>query len=125
MLPTFCPPTIWGISLEFYRKLSILAADDFLGACYIRGRQLGDGMGGGRNGHFWGAPIFGQTLKNTAFFHKKVQNRGAPKTAVPTTTHPIPQLAPSYYRKAMTPKKLWTLLFLSSGAFFFAPFPRF
>ena len=49
MLPTFCPPTIWTISLEFYRKPSILAADDFLGACY---------------------------------------------------------------RKAMTPKKLWTLLFL-------------
>ena len=34
MLPTFCPPTIWAISLEFYRKLSILTADDFLGACY-------------------------------------------------------------------------------------------
>ena len=34
MLPIFCPPTIWAISLEFYRKLSILAADDFLGACY-------------------------------------------------------------------------------------------
>ena len=33
MLPTFCPPTIWTISLEFYRKPSILAADDFLGAC--------------------------------------------------------------------------------------------
>ena len=49
MLPTFCPPTIWTTSLEFYRKPSILAADDFLGACY---------------------------------------------------------------RKAMTPKKLWTLLFL-------------
>ena len=26
--------TIWTISLEFYRKPSILAADDFLGACY-------------------------------------------------------------------------------------------
>ena len=49
MLPTFCPPTIWTISLEFYRKPSILAANNFLGACY---------------------------------------------------------------RKAMTPKKLWTLLFL-------------
>ena len=33
MLPTFCPPTIWTISLEFYRKTSFLAADDFLGAC--------------------------------------------------------------------------------------------
>ena len=53
MLPTFCPPTIWTISLEFYRKPSILAADDFLGACY---------------------------------------------------------------RKAMTPKKLWTLLFLHQSS---------
>ena len=34
MLPTFCPPTIWTISLEFYRKPSILAADDVLGACF-------------------------------------------------------------------------------------------
>ena len=34
MLPTFCPPTIWTISLEFSRKPSILAAEDFLGACY-------------------------------------------------------------------------------------------
>ena len=33
MLPTFCPPTIWTISLEFCGKPSILAADDFLGAC--------------------------------------------------------------------------------------------
>ena len=49
MLPTFCPLTIWAISLEFCRKTYILEADDFLGACY---------------------------------------------------------------RKAMTPKKLWTLLFL-------------
>ena len=49
MLPTFCQPTIWTTSLEFYRKPCILAADDLLGACY---------------------------------------------------------------RKAMTPKKLWTLLFL-------------
>ena len=34
MLPTFCPPTIWTISLEFCRKPSILAADAFWGACY-------------------------------------------------------------------------------------------
>ena len=34
MLPTSCPPTIWAIPLESHRKLSILAADDFLGACY-------------------------------------------------------------------------------------------
>ena len=34
MLPTFCPPTIWAISLEFGRKPYILEADDLLGACY-------------------------------------------------------------------------------------------
>ena len=34
MFLTFCPPTISTISLEFYRKPSILAADDLLGACY-------------------------------------------------------------------------------------------
>ena len=32
--PAFCPPTICTISLEFHRKPSILAADNFLGACY-------------------------------------------------------------------------------------------
>ena len=32
MLSTFCPPTIWAISLEFYGKPSILEVDDFLGA---------------------------------------------------------------------------------------------
>ena len=31
---TFCPPTIWVISLDFCRKPSILEADDLLGACY-------------------------------------------------------------------------------------------
>ena len=62
----------------------------------VRRRQVGDGMGGGRNGRCWGAPIFGQTLENTAFFHKKMENRGAPKTAAPTTTHAIPHLTPSY-----------------------------
>ena len=34
MLPIFCLPTIWVISLEFCRKPYILEADDFLGACY-------------------------------------------------------------------------------------------
>ena len=62
---------------------------------FIRGRQVGDGMGGGRNGRVWGARFLAKTLENKAFFHKKMQNRGAPKTAVPTTTHPIPQLTPS------------------------------
>ena len=58
--------------------------------------KVGDGMGGGGNG----APILAKTLENTAFFHKTMQKRGIPKTAMPTTTHPIPCLTPSY---------LWTL----------------
>ena len=33
--------------------------------------------------------------KNAVFFRVLAENRGAPKTAVPTTTHPIPQLTPS------------------------------
>ena len=40
----------------------------------LGGRQVGDGMGGGWNGRFWGAPILAKTLENTAFFHKKMQN---------------------------------------------------
>ena len=63
----------------------------------------------------FGAPRFlAKTLENTAFFHKKMQNRGAPKTAVPTTTHPIPQLTTSYFenaqnsaRKVHKPGLLW------------------
>ena len=42
----------------------------------------------------FGAPRFlAKTLEHTASFHKKMQNRGAPKTAVPipTATHPIPR----------------------------------
>ena len=34
MLPTYCPLTIWAISLEMFRKPSVLEADNFLGACY-------------------------------------------------------------------------------------------
>ena len=41
----------------------------------------------------FGAPrLLAKMLENTAFFRKKLQNRGAPKTAIPTTTHPIPDL---------------------------------
>ena len=44
----------------------------------------------------FGAPIFlARTLENTAFVHKKMQNRGSPKTAVPTTTHAITLWTPS------------------------------
>ena len=62
---------------------------------FVRGLQLGDGMGGGRNGCFWGAPILHILWKNAVFFRVLAKNRGALKMAVPTTTHPIPQLTPS------------------------------
>ena len=40
-----------------------------------------------------GAPrLLAKIMENTAFFDKKMQNRGTPKTAVHTTTHPIPHL---------------------------------
>ena len=40
MLPTFCPLTVWAISLEFCRKPSTLEADDFSGACYRKAMTL-------------------------------------------------------------------------------------
>ena len=61
----------------------------------IRGRQVGDGMGGGRNGSFWGAPILHIFEENAVFSRVLAQNRAAPKTAVPTTTHPIPHFTTS------------------------------
>ena len=52
------------------------------------------GMGGGRNGCFWGAPIFHVFVENWCIFQGFGQNWGAPKTAVPTAAHPIPHLTP-------------------------------
>ena len=43
-----------------------------------------------------GAPRFSIFLwKNAVFSRVLAENRGAPKTAVPTTTHPIPHLTPA------------------------------
>ena len=63
----------------------------------LRGRQVGDGMGGGRNGCFWGRPEFWHIfVENAVFSRVLAKNRGTPKkAAVPTTTHPIPHLTPS------------------------------
>ena len=45
---------------------------------------------------FSGRPDFASFCgKNALFSRVLAKNRGAPKTAVPTTTHPIPQLTPS------------------------------
>ena len=52
-------------------------------------------MGGGRNSCFWGAPILHLFVQKCCIFEGLGQNRGAPKTAVPTTTHPILHLTPS------------------------------
>ena len=48
-------------------------------------------MGGGRNGCFWGAPILHLFVGKRCIFQGFGRNRSAPKTAIPTTTHPIPQ----------------------------------
>ena len=49
------------------------------GVPWLRGRQLGDGMGGGRNGHFWGAPIFGQNPGKYSIFQGFDAKSGRPK----------------------------------------------
>ena len=84
-------------------------------------RQVGDGMGGGRNGRF-GAPRCCQDPGKHSIFHKKMQNRGAPETAVPTT-HPIPHLTPSeshplesMWRPLKTTFDMTTLIFSAGGA---------
>ena len=75
----------WGLSGDKFRGLQMPSKMVFcrsqqlppLKANYQS--QAGDGMGGGRNGRFWGAPIFGQNLgKHSVFLHRKMQNRGAP-----------------------------------------------
>ena len=55
----------------------------------VRGRQLEDGMGGGRNGCFWGDPILHILWENAVFFRVWAQNRGAPKNG-PFLPPPIP-----------------------------------
>ena len=55
----------------------------------------------------FGAPRFCVFLwKNALFSRVLARNRGAPKTAVPTTTRPIPHLTPSdlYSYSAEMPK---------------------
>ena len=60
----------------------------------IRGRQLGDGMGGGRNGCFWGAPILHFWWK-MLYFSGFGQKSGRPKNGR-SHHHPShPQLTPS------------------------------
>ena len=52
-------------------------------------------MGGGRNVCFLGRIDFAYFCGKTPYCPGFCQNRGAPKTAVPATTHPIPHLTPS------------------------------
>ena len=56
---------------------------------------MGDGMGGGRNGLVWGRPDFDFVVEKHCTFQGFGQSRGARKTALPTTAHPIPCLKPS------------------------------
>ena len=45
----------------------------------LGGRQVGDGMGGGWNGRFWGAPIFSQNPGKHCIFPQKDAKSGCPK----------------------------------------------
>ena len=48
----------------------------------VRARQVGDGMGGGKNGCFWGAPIFGPNPGKSPFSTtKKNAKSGCPKNS--------------------------------------------
>ena len=67
---------------------------------------MGGGIGGGRKGRFWGGPIFGQNPLKYSIFPQKDANRGTPKTAIPTTTHPIPHVKPSDFVWAHS-KRSW------------------
>ena len=106
-----------------YRAIlvAIVSPNSFMPAFFLRGRQLGDGMGGGRNGCFWGAPILHLIVEK--WFWLKI---GAPpKMAVPTTTHPIPHLMPSDFQgvaKEVGKRSSITLFYFRSlfGHFFLA-----
>ena len=65
-------------------------------------------MGGGRNGCFLGRPDFASFVENALFSRVLAKNRGAPKTAVPTTTHPVPHLDALPLTHTHTTKKLET-----------------
>ena len=74
-----------------------LHSEEFARTLLSRGRQVGVGMGGGRNGCFWGAPILHLFVEKCYIFQGFGQKSAAPKTAVPTTTYPNPHLTPSDY----------------------------
>ena len=61
----------------------------------VRGRQVGDGMGGGRNGCFWGRPDFASLCGKTLYFPGFWPKTGVPqKRPFLPPPHPIPQLTP-------------------------------
>ena len=51
---------------------------------------MGDGMGGGWNGCFWGAPILHLFVENAVFSRVLAKNRGAQKNgrSYPHPSHP-------------------------------------
>ena len=59
---------------------------------------MGDGMGGGRNGRFGGAPIFGPNPENPEVFFFPVENArsGRPKNS---RSYHHPSHPPSDYRQ--------------------------
>ena len=47
----------------------------------LRGRQVGYGMGGGRNSRSWGTPVFGQNPGKDSIFPQKDVKSGRPKNS--------------------------------------------
>ena len=93
---TFAARAFAGEAGGFEEDRNRCETDSSRGGSLLRGRQLGDGMGGGRNGRFWGAPILHLSVEKCCIFQGFGQKSGRPKNlAVPTTTDPIPQLTPS------------------------------
>ena len=76
---------------------------------------MGDRMGGGWHGCFWGTPILHLFVANCYVFPGLAKHRGAPKTAVPTPAHPIPHLTPSELHAPSSGLFLATDLAISVG----------
>ena len=64
--------------LEYIENRNLLKLRSLDSSC-LRGRQMGDGMGGGRNGCFWGAPILHLFMEKCFIFQGFGQKLGRPK----------------------------------------------
>ena len=79
-----CPQAPPTQKQNFYFYCRLAVSEKWLRQFY----GLGDGMGGGRNGWFWGAPILHILVEKRCIFQGFGQHRGAPKR--PFLPPPIP-----------------------------------